>query len=41
MVTVGESPKVTYGKVSPEIAQKIVKEHVGKGQIVKDHVINL
>jgi len=41
MVTVGDAPKVTYGKVSPEIAQKIVKEHVGKGQIVKDHVINL
>jgi (2Fe-2S) ferredoxin len=41
MVTVGESPKVTYGKVSPEIAQNIVTEHVGQGQIVKDHVINL
>jgi len=41
MVVVGESPKVTYGKVTPEVAQKILKEHVGNGQVVKDHVLNI
>jgi len=41
MVTIGEAPKVTYGKVSPEVAIKILKEHVGNGQVVKDHVLNI
>lgn len=40
-VVVGEAAKVTYGKVTPEIAKKILKEHVGTGKIVSDHVINL
>jgi NADP-reducing hydrogenase subunit HndB len=38
-VTVGETPKVTYGKVTPEIARRIMKEHVGQGIIVKENVI--
>lgn len=38
-VTVGTEPKVTYGKVSPEVARRIMVEHVGQGKIVKDHVI--
>lgn len=38
-VTVGEAPKVTYGKVTPEVARRIMKEHVGQGIIVKENVI--
>jgi NADP-reducing hydrogenase subunit HndB len=38
-VIVGESPKVTYGKVTPTIARRILKEHVLGGQIVKENVI--
>lgn len=40
-VVVGEAAKVTYGKVTPEIAKKILKEHVGNGKVVTDHVVNI
>ncbi len=38
-VVVGEEPKVTYGKVTPEVARRILKDHVVNGEVVKDHVI--
>jgi NADP-reducing hydrogenase subunit HndB len=38
-VVIGDQPKVTYGKVNSETAKRIMKEHVGSGQVVKDHVI--
>lgn len=38
-VTVGEGPKMTYGKVTPEAAVRILKEHVLEGQPVKDYLI--
>ena len=38
-VTIGDQPKVTYGKVSPERAQQILKEHVVGGQVVKSLVV--
>jgi len=38
-VVVGENDKVTYGKVTPEIARRIVKEHVVGGAAVKENVI--
>jgi (2Fe-2S) ferredoxin len=38
-VVIGEQPKVTYGKVTPEVARRIMNEHVVKGNIVTDHVI--
>lgn len=38
-VVIGEQPKVTYGNVTPDIANRIIKEHVIKGQVVKDHII--
>ncbi len=38
-VTVGENPKVTYGKVTPEVAIRILKEHVLGGQPVKEFTI--
>lgn len=38
-VMVGENPKVTYAKVTPDAARRIMKEHVIGGEIVKDHAI--
>ena len=38
-VTVGGQEKVTYGKVSPERARRIVKEHVENGKVVAEFVI--
>jgi NADP-reducing hydrogenase subunit HndB len=38
-VVVGEGEKVTYGKVSPELAKRIVKEHVVGGNVIKEFVI--
>lgn len=40
-VIIGEQPKVTYGKVTPEVARKILKEHVVEGKVVTNHVINI
>ncbi len=38
-VVVGDNPKVTYGKVTPDAARRIMKEHVVGGQVVKDYAI--
>ncbi|NTU64612.1 MAG: (2Fe-2S) ferredoxin domain-containing protein [Chloroflexi bacterium] len=38
-VTIGDQPKVTYGKVTPDRAQQILKEHVVGGQVVKGLVV--
>ena len=38
-VIVGENPKVTYAKVTPDVARRIMKEHVLDGQVVKSHAI--
>jgi NADP-reducing hydrogenase subunit HndB len=38
-VTVGEEPKVTYGKVTPDVVRRIMKEHIGLGKIVTENVI--
>jgi NADP-reducing hydrogenase subunit HndB len=38
-VIIGDQPKVTYGRVHPDAARRIMKEHVVGGQIVKDYVI--
>lgn len=40
-VIVGDNPKVTYGKVSPEVAVRIMKEHVGQGKPVQSNIIQL
>ncbi|KPL72221.1 NADH dehydrogenase [Ornatilinea apprima] len=40
-VTVGAEPKVTYGKVSPESAQRIMQEHIVGGSVVKDLMLNV
>jgi NADP-reducing hydrogenase subunit HndB len=38
-VQVGEEPKVTYGKVSPDRARAIVTEHVVGGKPIKEWMI--
>jgi NADP-reducing hydrogenase subunit HndB len=35
----GEKRRVTYAKVNPEVARRILKEHVQGGKIVLDNVI--
>ncbi len=40
-VVLSGKEKVTYGKVNPDVAKKIMKEHVGSGTVVQDHVITL
>jgi NADP-reducing hydrogenase subunit HndB len=36
-VIVGETPKVTYGKVSPDTARRIMKDHIQGGKIVSEN----
>ncbi len=38
-VVVGDQAKVTYGKVDPMVARRIMKEHVTGGKPVADHVV--
>jgi NADP-reducing hydrogenase subunit HndB len=38
-VEIGEAQKVTYGKVNPDRAKQIMKQHVVGGQIVSELVI--
>jgi NADP-reducing hydrogenase subunit HndB len=38
-VIIGENPKVTYGKVTPEVARQIMREHVVGGKVVQKYVI--
>lgn len=40
-VVLGEEPMVTYGKVTADVARRIMKEHIQNGQVVKDHVLNI
>ncbi len=38
-IIIGEQNKVTYGKVTPDVMRRILKEHVLNGQIVKEYCI--
>ena len=38
-VEVGNTPAITYGKVTAERAKQIMNEHVANGRVVKDLVI--
>ena len=40
-VVAGGSKKTSYGKVSPDIAMKIMKSHVVEGNIFQDNVIQI
>jgi NADP-reducing hydrogenase subunit HndB len=38
-VIVGDQPKVSYGKVTPDAARRIMKEHVMGGKIIKEYMV--
>ena len=38
-VTVATEPKVTYGKINPERARKVMEQHVGSGKVVAEWVL--
>lgn len=38
-VVSGQQQKITYGKVSADVAMKIMNEHVENGEVVEGHVI--
>jgi len=38
-VVIGESPAVTYGKVTPFVAQQIMEQHVLGGKVVSEAVV--
>ena len=40
-VIVGDQPKVVYGKVNTQVAEKIMKQHVQNGQPVKENIIRI
>jgi len=40
-VIVGDQPKVTYGKVTPEIAKRIMQQHVIGGKTLDEMIIPL
>jgi len=40
-IQVGEGEKITYGKINPEKAAKIIQEHVLGGAVVKEYMITL
>jgi NADP-reducing hydrogenase subunit HndB len=40
-VAIGDQPKVTYGKVNPLAAKRIMEQHVVGGKAVEDMVIPL
>jgi NADP-reducing hydrogenase subunit HndB len=38
-VIIGNEPRITYGKVTPDVAVRILMEHVRNGRIITDYVI--
>lgn len=40
-VVLGDQPKVMYGKVDTQVAQRIMKQHVQNGQPVKEYIIQM
>ena len=38
-IALGDQPKVVYGKVDAQVAQRIMKQHVQNGQPVQENII--
>ena len=38
-VAMGDEPKIIYGKVSPERAWRIMREHIQAGRVIQEFVI--
>ena len=39
-VIVANQPRVMYGRVDPQVAQKIMKQHIENGKPVQEHIIS-
>ena len=39
-VVVGDTPKVAYGKVGPDMVKRILREHILEGKVVEEFVID-
>jgi len=39
-VTIGTAPKISYGHVNPVVALRILDEHILKGKVVEEFVID-
>jgi NADP-reducing hydrogenase subunit HndB len=40
-VSMGEEPKITYGKVTPDVAERIMKEHVLGGKSLQEYIVKV
>jgi NADP-reducing hydrogenase subunit HndB len=40
-VSMGEEPKITYGKVTPDVVQRIMKEHVLGGKSIQEFIVKV
>ena len=40
-VSLGEEPIITYGKVTPQVAERIMEEHVIGGKILQEYVVKV
>lgn len=40
-VIVANQPIVMYGKVDPQVAQKIMRQHIQNGKPVQEHIISI
>ena len=40
-IVLGDQPKVVYGKVNAQVAEKVMKQHVQNGQPVKENIIQI
>jgi (2Fe-2S) ferredoxin len=40
-VEIANQPLVTYGKVTPTVAERILRDHIGKGIVVQDYVVEI
>ena len=38
-VQIADQSPVTYGKVTPEVAHRILQDHIGKGLVVQEYVV--
>ena len=39
-VQIADQAPVTYGKVTPDVAQRILQNHIGKGLVVQEYVVD-
>ena len=38
-VQIADQAPVTYGKVTPDVAHRILQNHIGKGLVVQEYVV--